>query len=89
MDLVIEIFYKLLRFLTVIHTSIHVHVLRVSDMTIDLAVSFTFFLLCSDLVMESGDDSDDGEEEEEEDGGEHLLRLPTLRLLAQLLGRRK
>ena len=51
-------------------------------MTIDLALS------CSDLVMESGDDSEDGEEEEE-DGGEHLLRLPTLRLLAQLLGRRK
>jgi hypothetical protein len=43
------------------------------------------------MLVESGDgSSEDGEgEEEEDDGGEHLLRLPTLRLLAQLLGRRK
>ena len=40
--------------------------------------------------MESGDGSEEeGEDREEEDGGDHLLRLPTLRLLAQLLGRRK
>ena len=50
---------------------------------------------CSDGVMlvESDDgSSEEGEgvdDDDDDDGGEQLLRLPTLRLLAQLLGRRK
>ena len=38
-------------------------------------------------VEGSSEDGEDGDGEG--DGEEHLLRLPTLRLLAQLLGRRK
>lgn len=45
------------------------------------------------MLVESGEgSSEDGEREGEgegDDGEDHLLRLPTLRLLAQLLGRRK
>ena len=43
------------------------------------------------MLVESGEgSSEDGDGEGEGgDGEDHLLRLPTLRLLAQLLGRRK
>ena len=41
------------------------------------------------MLVESGDGSSEDGEGDEDDGGEHMLRLPTLRLLAQLLGRRK
>ena len=41
------------------------------------------------MLVESVEGSSDDGEGEEGDGEEHLLRLPTLRLLAQLLGRRK
>ena len=41
------------------------------------------------LVESVEGSSEDGDGDGEGDGEEHLLRLPTLRLLAQLLGRRK
>ena len=41
------------------------------------------------MLVESVEGSSEDGEGEEGDGEEHLLRLPTLRLLAQLLGRRK